>query len=114
MHETGVALDMMEVVLQEAKKHQKRPIRITVSCGQLNALNDEVFGFAFEAVSKGTLCEGVVVDIEHKPLQGKCRDCDQTFDLDYKDPRCAACGSDLFELLPDAPLILEQIEFTEE
>jgi hydrogenase nickel incorporation protein HypA/HybF len=114
MHETVVAQNMIDVVLQEAQKHQKKPVRITVSCGQLNALNDEVFGFAFEVVGKGTLCEGVQIDIEHKPLQGQCRDCHKIFDLDIDHALCSACQSDVFQLLPDAPLILEEIEFLEE
>jgi hydrogenase nickel insertion protein HypA len=114
MHETVVAQNMIEAVLQEAEKHQKKPVRIKVSCGQLNALNEEVFGFAFDAVGKGTLCEGVHVQIEQKPFQGQCQDCDQMFDLDFDHPRCPACQSDSFQLMPDAPLILEEIEFLEE
>jgi hydrogenase nickel incorporation protein HypA/HybF len=114
MHETVVAQNMIDVVLEEAEKHQKKPVRIKVSCGQLNALNDEVFGFAFQAVGKGTLCEAVQVDIVHKPFQGQCKNCDQRFDLDFENPQCTVCQSDSYELLPDAPLILEQIEFLEE
>ncbi len=114
MHETVVAQDMIDVVLKEAGKYQKKPVRIKVSCGQLNALNDEVFGFAFEVVGKGTLCEGVRVDIEHKLLQGQCSDCCTIFDLDIDHAQCSACQSDAFQLLPDAPLILEEIEFLEE
>ncbi|MCF7972334.1 MAG: hydrogenase maturation nickel metallochaperone HypA [Phycisphaerae bacterium] len=114
MHETVVAQNMIDAVLQEAKKHCKKPVRIKVSCGQLNALNEEVFGFAFDVVSQGTLCEGVQVEIEHKPFQAQCQDCHQTFDLDIDQPQCTACQSDSFELMPDAPLILEEIEFLEE
>lgn len=114
MHETVVAQNMIEVVLQEAEKHGKKPARIKVSCGQLNALNEEVFGFAFDVVGKGTLCEGVQVEIEHKPLQGRCQDCQHMFDLDFEHPQCPACQSDSFQLMPDAPLILEEIEFLEE
>jgi hydrogenase nickel incorporation protein HypA/HybF len=114
MHETVVAQNMIDVVLEEAQKHQKKPVRIKVSCGQLNALNDEVFGFAFEVVGKGTLCEGVQIDIEHKSLQGRCEDCKLVFDLDIDHAVCSACHSDSFQLLPDAPLILEEIEFLEE
>ena len=111
MHETVVAQNMIDVVLQEAEKHQKKPVRIKVSCGQLNALNDEVFGFAFEVVAQGTLCEGVQIDIEHKPLQGQCQDCHATFDLEFDRARCRVCQSESFQLLPDAPLLLEEIEF---
>ncbi len=114
MHETVAAQNMIDVVVQEAQKHKKKPVRIKVSCGQLNVLNEEVFGFAFEVVGKGTLCEGVQIDIEQKPLQGQCENCKLVFDLDMDHAQCSACQSDAFHLLPDAPLILEEIEFLEE
>ena len=70
--------------------------------------------FAFEAIAKGTPCEGVKLDIEHKPIRGQCKKCDQSFEVELRNPiahpGCSKCGSDDFELLPDGPLILEEIE----
>jgi len=114
MHETMVAQSMIAVVLEECKKHEGTPVRVKVSCGQLNALNDEVFGFAFATMAKGTACEGIALDIEHKPLQGRCEQCQMVFAVDFSDPRCPSCGTQSYQLLPDAPLLLEEIEFIEE
>ena len=79
--------------------------------GQLNVVNDEVLSFAFDAVAQGTPCEGVRLQIEHKPLLAKCRSCGGTFAVELSDARCPDCGGGDFALLPDAPLILEEIEF---
>lgn len=113
MHETMVARSLMEAVLHEAQKLGARPIRAKMSCGRLNAVNDEVLSFAFEAVADGTLCAGMTLQIEHKPMQAKCRPCDRTFVIELSDARCPNCEGEDFALLPDAPIILEEIEFEE-
>jgi hydrogenase nickel incorporation protein HypA/HybF len=111
MHETAVAQSLVEVIAQEVEKYHARPLRAKLSCGQLNAINDEVLSFAFEAIAQGTPCEGMKLQIEHKPLQAKCQTCGRDFAVDLSRVKCPSCGGGNFELLPDAPLLLEQIEF---
>ena len=113
MHETAVAQSLIEVISHEAEKRRARPIRAKMSCGQLNAVNDEVLSFAFEAAAQGTGCEGMNLQIEHKTLQAECLACSHGFAVDLADVRCPSCGAENFRLLPDAPLLLEEIEFEE-
>ena len=111
MHETMVAQSLMSIISEEAAKQNARPVSAKISCGTLNAVNDEVLRFAFKAVAKDTSCEGVELQIEHKPLRARCRDCGREFDVELSDPACPACENGDFDLLPDAPLIIEQISF---
>ena len=111
MHETAVAQGLFDAIEKEAKKQNAKPISATITCGLLNAVNDEVLGFAFEAISKGTICETTKLNIEHKPLLGQCKKCDKQFGIELSDPRCPDCGSDDFTLLPDEPIMLQEIEF---
>ena len=114
MHEAAVAQDLVDVICQEATKQGARPITAKMSCGQLNAVNDEVLSFAFEAIAKGTVCEGMDLRIEHKPMQARCSQCEGTYELKLTETQCPHCGSEDFQLLPDAPLVLEEIEFEKE
>jgi len=114
MHETVVAQNMVEAIAQEARKHEGRPVRAKISCGELNAVNDEVLTFAFDAIAQGTPCEGMTLQIEHKPMQARCKQCAGTFPITLSNTQCPDCQSDDFELLPDAPLVLEEIEFEKE
>lgn len=113
MHETVVAQNLVEVILQEARKRRAKPIGAKMSCGELNAVNDEVLSFAFDAIAQGTRCEGMRLQIEHKAMQARCRACDRTFTVNLSDVKCPDCTGEDFELLPDAPLVLEEIEFEE-
>ena len=111
MHETAVAQSLVETISQEARTRHAKPIGAKMSCGQLNAVNDEVLTFAFDAVARGTVCEGMQLQIEHKPIRAKCATCDRLFDVTLSEASCPHCESKDFALLPDAPLILEEIEF---
>jgi len=114
MHETVVAQNLVEVISQEARKHGGKPVGAKISCGELNAINDEVFSFAFEAISQGPPCEGMTLQVEHKPIQAECKVCGGTFAVKLSKPQCSNCLGEDFELLPDAPLVLEEIEFEKE
>ena len=110
MHEMMVAESLLTSISDEAAKHNAKPISAKISCGMLNPINDETLCFAFEAITKDTPCEGVKLEIEHKPIQGQCKNCNQEFDVELSCPKCRKCGSEDFELMADAPLILEEIE----
>jgi hydrogenase nickel incorporation protein HypA/HybF len=114
MHEATVAQSLLTAIFDEAKKQNARPVAAKVSCGVFNCINDETLRFAFEAIGKGTICEGLKLDIELKPIQARCKKCDNIFALELHEPGCPKCRGDDFELLPDAPLLLEEIEFEEE
>ena len=114
MHETMVAQSLLATILEEAVKHNAKPLGAKISCGMLNPVNDEVLNFAFEAIAKDTQCEGLSIQIEHKPLLAQCKDCNRDFNVEFSQPRCPKCGSEEFELMPDAPLVLEEIEFQTE
>ena len=111
MHEATVAQSLVDVILQEAEKQHAKPVRAKMSCGELNKINDDVLSFAFDAVAQGTACEGMTLLIEHRPLQAKCRTCGSEFAVDMSNVRCPGCRGGDFELLPDAPLVLDEIEF---
>jgi hydrogenase nickel incorporation protein HypA/HybF len=114
MHEAMVAQSLLGAILNEAAKQKGKPVGAKISCGKLYAINDEVLCFAFEAIAKGTPCEGVKLEIEHKPIQGRCRNCNQSFAVESSNLSCSQCGGEEFDLLPDAPLLLEEIEFETE
>jgi hydrogenase nickel incorporation protein HypA/HybF len=114
MHEMTVAQSLIEIIAEQAAKNNAKPINVKISCGTLNPVNDEVLSFAFEAIAKDTPCEGVKLQVEHKPIQARCKNCGLNFDVELSRPECSKCGGADFELLPDAPLILEEIEFQTE
>jgi hydrogenase nickel incorporation protein HypA/HybF len=114
MHETMVAQSLMAIITEQAEKNNARPVAAKISCGMLNPVNDEVLRFAFEAIAKDTPCEGMKLHVEHKPIRARCKNCNLNYDVESSRPNCPKCDGEDFELLPNAPLILEEIEFQTE
>jgi len=114
MHETAVAQSIVETILAEAERVGRRPIAARISCGQFNALNDEVMRFAFEVAAQDTPARGMRLEIRHVPLQARCERCGRTFAFDVYTAVCGHCGAAEFSFLPDAPLLLEEIEFKDD
>jgi hydrogenase nickel incorporation protein HypA/HybF len=106
-----VAQSLFEAISAETEKQKAKPLSAKISCGAFGGINNEALTFAFEAISKDTACEGLKLVIEQKPIEAKCRKCGETFAFDLHKPDCPKCQSDDFELLPDAPLLLEEITF---
>ena len=113
MHEMSVADSLIETIVNEAKKINAKPIKVTISCGQLNPINDEVMQAAFDVVTRDTICEGAKLVVVHMPWRATCRDCGKEFDFDVSNPNCKKCKSAQFDLQEDAPLQLDEIEFDE-
>ena len=111
MHETAIAQGLFTAIEKEAEIQKAKPIAAKITCGSFNAVNDEVLHFAFDAICKGTICEAMKLDIEHKPLQGICKNCKEQFDIKLTKLLCTHCGFDSFLLLPDKPIMLQEIEF---
>jgi hydrogenase nickel incorporation protein HypA/HybF len=114
MHEMAVAQSVVETILTEMQKIGRRPVVARISCGQFNTLNDEAMRFAFEVATQDTPCRGMRLEIRHVPLQARCERCGRTFAFNIHEARCPNCGSEAFAFLPDAPLLLEEIEFEDQ
>jgi len=114
MHESAIAQNLLGIISAQISEQKARPLTAKISCGILSAVNDELLISAFKVIAKDTLCESMTLKIEHKPLQGQCGKCRERFEIDISRPRCPKCNSEDFELLPDAPLILEEIDFETE
>jgi hydrogenase nickel incorporation protein HypA/HybF len=114
MHETMVAQSLIDAILAEAEKQQAKPLQAKMSCGALNHINEDTLSFAFEALAKGTRCEGMKLIVEQKPIKGWCNSCKKIFDFEIRNPVCSRCGRDDFKLLADEPMMLEEIEFETE
>ena len=95
MHETAIAQGLFDVIENEAKNQNAKPLSAKITCGYLSAVNDEVLKFAFEAISKDTICQNTKLTIDHKPLRAKCKECDKNFDIDISNnlffPVIASC-----------------------
>ncbi len=77
MHELALARSLTEMVDDYARQNGgARVTRINVRLGQLSAMTRALY-FCFGSASRGTSCEGAVLEIDEVPLTVFCRACNE-------------------------------------
>ena len=92
MHELGIANDILDIALAEAKKHGNRRItRVDLEVGVLRGIVPENLVFLFGHVAKGTIAEGARLAIEEQPALVECSTCGPTKARGFT-IACPGCG----------------------
>jgi len=103
VHEFSITTQIVESVLEEAKKHDaKRVDEVHLVIGKLTFLGLEQVRFAYEVLVKGTIMEGSKLYIKEKNGVVRCSSCGYEGDFKYQDDplyhvptptlHCPKCG----------------------
>lgn len=69
MHESGLIKNMLKIVEQVQREHQMRPVEgLTVEIAEFGGLTEEHFRFHFEEETRGTVWEGLILQIKKVPV----------------------------------------------
>lgn len=111
MHELSIAQSMLQIVLEEAERHQvDRVRRVGIKVGAYSAVVPDSLRFCFELISEGTPAQGAELAIEEVPLAGLCRDCGARLDMSQPLFACTECHSARIELTQGQELLVDFIE----
>jgi len=111
VHEFAVAQSLLEIVEQEARPYSgARVTGITLRIGHLNTVVPDALRFAFEAITRGGIAEGAVLEIEEVPLTIRCHQCDEVFTIDDPFMLCPRCEGIDVELLSGRELEITSME----
>ncbi len=76
VHEVSVISGMVNAVIEELKNHDVASVSgVDIVIGDLTQLGDEQLQFAYEIVTRDTILEGSVLNIEHEPIEVSCDGC---------------------------------------
>lgn len=94
MHELSIAQSLIQLACKYAEQHGASKVRrIQVRLGVLSGLLRPLY-FCFESASKGTGCEGAVLEIEEVPLTVYCPRCDENTSPGSRYSfACPTCGT---------------------
>jgi hydrogenase nickel incorporation protein HypA/HybF len=111
MHELSIA----SAVVATAAKHAdgRRVTVVSLRLGVLRQVVPDALAFAFELVSRETVCEGARLEWEVVPLRLRCTPCAQTSEVARPPLRCPRCGG-ATAVVSGEELEVESIEVEEE
>jgi hydrogenase nickel incorporation protein HypA/HybF len=115
MHEMALAesvIDLVEGRLAESRVRGKdcprvRTVRLEI--GKLSGVDPEAIRFCFDAVARGTLVDGALLDIIEQDGSAWCFDCQRQVSLRARFDPCLECGG--FRLRPELGTAMRVKEF---
>lgn len=111
MHEMSIAQSLLEIVLEESRRHSLKQVKsIKLQVGAMAAVVPESLTFCFELLSQDTIASGAGLDIETIPVVARCSDCDILYEVENQIFLCPQCGGPTLELVSGRELALVSIE----
>jgi len=107
MHELSITKSLIELACEYARDEGAQKVtRISVRLGSQSVIMRSLY-FCFDSVTKGTVCEGAILDIEEVPLSAYCPACDESKLLPSRTSfRCPDCGTPTPKVLTGREMLL--------
>lgn len=116
MHELTVTNEILEIVLRYARQNRVACVhKITLEIGELSDLEQPWIQHYFDTISRGTLAEGAVIEVEKPPCRFRCNACGNDFasNLSADAPvSCSGCGSRDVQLISGGEYKVKSMEAT--
>lgn len=111
MHESSLARQILDVVLDRAESASARKVRAVRGwIAETEALSPQSLAFHFSAHALGTAAEGARLELRLIHVEARCRTCRTKYAPDHHLLVCPACGSTDGEQLGDTGLGIEALE----
>jgi len=95
MHEYPITEQIIKIASGKAKENNARSVtRITLVVGEQSGFIGESIQMYFDIISKGTLCEGAVLEMENIKAKWYCPDCNKHYKRQPFSFACPDCGND--------------------
>lgn len=110
MHEMNLAVTLVRRVEAEASKAQL--IRVTdveVQVGTLQSIEPDLFAEAFKAATLGSKIEGADLHLTRVKAEACCLICGETYEPQWADFQCPACGQAEPQILAGRDMILSAV-----
>jgi hydrogenase nickel incorporation protein HypA/HybF len=113
MHELSVMQNILDIVVEFANKHKaKKVTAINLTVGDMSDLIPEWMQNYFDFVSKDTIADRAVLNIERIPAVLKCKSCGHEYVISRGNWQfiCPKCESAEIELLSGREFTVKSIE----
>jgi len=111
VHEMSMAQSLLEIVLEEGKKHKLERVKaIRLRIGALAAVVPESLRFCLELLSEKTIASGASLEIETVPVVARCSECGDLFEVENHVFICPQCGEPALDLVSGRELSIVNIE----
>lgn len=99
MHELSIALSIVELSVEEARKADSTNIsKVEVEIGTMAGVETEALLFAWDSVIQGTMAGKADLVIKTIQAEARCLQCGKDFQAENFFVECPICGSFRYEI----------------
>jgi len=109
MHELGVASQVLDVILLEAKKRDAKVNSVKLKIGRMSGIEPESLTFLLQTIAKDTPAQELKVEYELVDPLLECKTCGHIFTVTQLTFWCPICSSGDCEMREGRDLIIETI-----
>jgi len=111
LHELHLAQDVYKVIKREAEKEGlSRVTSAKIRIGQSLIHDPQEFKEIFLEITRGSLAEGMQLEVEVVPLKAFCASCKKEYDAKIPRLDCPHCGSTNIQLSAGKELLIEDLK----
>jgi hydrogenase nickel incorporation protein HypA/HybF len=113
MHELSLCEQLVDLTLDEYRKLDPPPmrlVRVSVVVGRMRRIVPESLRLAYEILSQGTPLAGSALDLQDRPVTGRCQTCGWRGAIEESVFLCPDCGSANLEVISGMELYLDCLE----
>lgn len=111
MHEMSLCESILGIIEDEAKRQGfNKVLRVRLAIGALSGAEPDAMRFSFDAVTRGSLAEGAVLEIIDQPGTAWCLACAKTVEIAQRYDPCPDCGGYQLQVTGGDELRIKDLE----
>lgn len=111
MHEMSLCESVLEILEESAESQGFSSVRkVWLEIGMLSCVEPEAMRFSFDVVTRGTLAEKAVLEVERVPGIAHCLSCHQDVMINQYGDLCSVCGGSDLQISGGDQLRVKELE----
>lgn len=111
MHELAITQSILDIAQKAAEEHgAKRVQSVRIMLGEYSGVVPQCIQYYFDVISKGTIAEGAMLDIQRLPVVIHCNVCNKESQIERLHFSCPLCGSTDLKLIQGREFYIESLE----
>jgi len=111
MHELAITQSILDIAKKAAEEHDaKRVQSVRIMLGEYSGVVPQCIQYYFDVISKDTIAEGAVLDIQRLPVVIHCNVCSKESRIERLHVSCPLCGSTDLKLIQGREFYIESLE----
>lgn len=111
MHEMSLCESILQIMEDEANQQGfSRVTRVRLEVGRLAGAEPDAMRFGFDAVTRGSLADGAVLEIIDLPGRAWCMACAAEVVIDNRFDACPRCGGFQLQVTAGEQLRIKDLE----